>query len=148
MTVHRPQNTDNSKNLRSIVKALAGEKVVFPLHPRTVRKKINFSNIIVIDPVDYMEILALEKNAKKVITDSGGIQKEAFWFKVPCITLRDSIEWPEVLKKSWNILVGADKNKIIRVVKKPLPRSYSNDCFGNRKVAQKIVKHLVEIYGK
>src|SRR5205814_10367189 len=95
VTVHRASNTDNLDNLRSIVSALseAGERVVFPAHPRT-RKAMEAAgiepgdNVQTVEPVSYMEMLALEKHARKILTDSGGVQKEALWLGVPCITMR------------------------------------------------------------
>ncbi|MEX2007800.1 MAG: UDP-N-acetylglucosamine 2-epimerase (non-hydrolyzing), partial [Candidatus Levyibacteriota bacterium] len=125
-TVHRPVNTDNPQNLKNIFEALAesGETVVLPIHPRT-RKAIsdqqlsvvNYPAIKLIDPVGYRENLILMENAKKVLTDSGGIQKEAYFLKVPCITMRDETEWVETVEDGWNILTGADKNKILKAVK-------------------------------
>ena len=101
------------------------EIVVFPIHPRT-KKMINYhglddfigkGNIKVIDPVGYLDMLKLEKNAKAILTDSGGVQKEAFWLKVPCITLRDETEWIETVNLGWNRLVSSDVEKILSAVK-------------------------------
>jgi UDP-N-acetylglucosamine 2-epimerase (non-hydrolysing) len=98
-TIHRPSNTDNVKNLSSILNALSSidEKVIFPIHPRTVKFLDNYSlkkkigkNVVMIKPVGYFDFIWLEKNAKKILTDSGGIQKEAYLLKVPCITLREN----------------------------------------------------------
>lgn len=123
LTIHRGENTDNARNLRSILTALRQikERVVFPVHPRTrkVLKKLKwfsprkFKNISFINPLSYFDMLTLEKNAKKILTDSGGVQKEAYWLKVPCITLRDETEWVETVKGGWNVLVGVDKEKIV-----------------------------------
>ncbi len=120
-TIHRAENTDNANRLSSIVSALnaiAQEKqIVLPLHPRT--KKIlqqgnyNTSNITIIDPVGYLNMVWLIDNCSLVMTDSGGLQKEAFFFVKPCITLRDETEWVELVENGFNTIVGADKNKIL-----------------------------------
>lgn len=98
------------------------EQIIFPIHPRTRKSLIEFGlydklikrkNIKAIQPVGYLELLRLMKNARTIITDSGGIQKEAYILKVPCITLRENTEWVETVQDGWNVLVGADKNKII-----------------------------------
>lgn len=126
LTVHRQENTDNFQNLKSILLAFAGEKkrVVFPVHPRTKKsfqriKDISpgvLKNFILIDPVSYLDMLALEKNALKIITDSGGVQKEAHWLKVPCLILRNETEWTETLGKGSNVLVGVDSVKIRKML--------------------------------
>ena len=121
-TVHRPSNTDIAKNLSIILESLSeiDKKIIFPIHPRTVNfikkhgleKKIK-ENIFLTKPLGYLDFLCIEKNALKIITDSGGIQKEAYMLQIPCITLRESTEWAETIKSGWNILVGNNKNEII-----------------------------------
>lgn len=136
-TVHRAENTDNPERLLNIMTALSKlaehETVILPLHPRTknILKNINTplnksSNIErrtlnvehnflhIIDPVGYFDNIALQKNARMIMTDSGGMQKEAYWLKVPCITLRDETEWVETVTTGWNVLTGADEKKIIK----------------------------------
>ncbi len=125
-TCHRAENTDEPERLRQILDALSriarDMPVILPLHPRTKAKikDLSFdqylSNISTIDPVPYMEMLWLEKNANLILTDSGGVQKEAFFFKVPCITMRDETEWVETLASGWNILTGASMERIIQAV--------------------------------
>lgn len=125
LTVHREENANNHQNLRSILSAFTAvaKKVVFPVHPRikeSLRKmrKDNlriFNNFIFIEPVSYLDMLALEKNALKIITDSGGVQREAHWLGVSCLTLRNETEWPETLKGS-NVLVGSSTEKIRKMV--------------------------------
>lgn len=124
VTVHRAENTDNPEKLKVIFKSLnniakKGNCVVIPMHPRTrsalktLRMK-NFSkNIRVIDPVSYFDMLLLEKNAKGIFTDSGGVQKEACIFRVPAITLRDETEWVETVKSGWNTLVPINEKAIM-----------------------------------
>jgi len=151
LTLHRPSNTDNLKNLKKILEAINKnrEKIIFPVHPRTEKqlKKIEIRNLKlkIIPPVSFLNMLRLEKNAKKIITDSGGIQKEAYWLKIPCITLRDTTEWVETVKSGWNILVGNDEKKIINTIKKfnPQHRKHYN-YFGNGKTAQKIIRVLIK----
>ena len=126
LTVHRQENADNYRNLRSILSAFtaAAKKVVFPVHPRikeTLRKMRKddpriFNNFIFIEPVGYLDMLALEKNALKIITDSGGVQREAHWLGVPCLTLRNETEWPETLGEGCNVLVGSSTGKIRKMV--------------------------------
>lgn len=118
-TLHRAHNTQNLINLRRIFKALGslGERIIMPLHPRTkkaIRKfKIKIMpNIQVINPVSYAKMLELEINSKAIITDSGGVQKEAFIIGRPCITLREETEWVETVNTGRNILVGSNTNKI------------------------------------
>jgi UDP-N-acetylglucosamine 2-epimerase len=123
-TVHRAENTDNYERLKNILTAFSklDKVVVFPVHPRT-KKMIEYfglnnllDGILVIEPVGYLDMIKLEKNAKAILTDSGGVQKEAFWLKVPCITLRDETEWLETVKYGWNRIVGTDCEKIIDAV--------------------------------
>jgi UDP-GlcNAc3NAcA epimerase len=127
LTLHRAENTDFKENLKKITRIIAalGKKVVFPIHPRT-RKKLgefkllgrllSLSNLILIDPVSYMDMLILEKNAYFVLTDSGGVQKEAYFLKTPCLTLRDETEWVETLKGGRNQVVGIEKNKVLTAI--------------------------------
>lgn len=146
-TVHRAENTDNKRNLENILKAFSdsGETIVVPLHPRT-KKAVSdwrlaigdYSNIKFIDPVGYLDSIQLQANAKKILTDSGGVQKEAYMLGVPCITLREETEWVETVEDGWNVLVRADKKKIGQVIKKFLPKGRQHNYFGFGKSAQKI----------
>ncbi|NIM96828.1 MAG: UDP-N-acetylglucosamine 2-epimerase (non-hydrolyzing), partial [candidate division Zixibacteria bacterium] len=106
MTVHRAENTDIEKNLRKIARIAAnlGKRTVFPIHPRARKRLSEFKlldrllskdGLHLIDPVSYLDMLVLEKNAKAVLTDSGGVQKEAFFLRTPCLTLREETEWVE-----------------------------------------------------
>ena len=155
-TLHRAENTDNLKRLKSILRALneIGENipVVLPLHPRTkkmmrvYRLFSEFNNIKFIEPISYLDMLALEKNAKAILTDSGGVQKEAYWFNVPCFTLREETEWVETIKKNCNVLVGADGKRIVSEVKKlKLRRNKrgATENYGDGKAGEKIVKILI-----
>ena len=123
-TVHRSENTDDAARLSHILSAFnqIDERVVFPVHPRT-RKAIADMNCLVephvhlIDPVGYLEMVALTDSARLVLTDSGGLQKEAYWLGVPCVTLRDETEWVETVEAGWNTLAGADAGNILDAVR-------------------------------
>jgi len=124
LTIHRAENTDNPARLTAIIKALnafTDIDFVFPVHPRT--KKIISQmglelkpHIHQINPVGYFEMLALENSCAYIVTDSGGVQKEAYFFNKPCITLRDATEWVELVSHGWNTLVGADKKLILEAM--------------------------------
>jgi UDP-GlcNAc3NAcA epimerase len=126
-TVHRQENTDDPKRLRGILDALTEiadcVPVVFPLHPRT-RKAIerhgfdigSRKGLIVLDPVSYLEMVWLLEHCQTVMTDSGGMQKEAYFFQKPCVTLREETEWVELVDAGANVLAGADKDKIVNAV--------------------------------
>jgi UDP-N-acetylglucosamine 2-epimerase len=155
-TLHRAENTDDPKRLESILKALneigRNTPVVLPLHPRT-KKMIEtyhlfseFKNIKFIEPVSYLNMLKLEKNAKAILTDSGGVQKEAYWLKVPCLTLREETEWVETIKSGWNVLVGIGVKRIVKEVSHTEKRRRylkGNRVFGDGKASQKIVQILI-----
>jgi UDP-GlcNAc3NAcA epimerase len=118
-TIHRAENADDGQRLSALVGSLGctNEPVVLPLHPRTrkalERERIALpANVRAIDPIGYVDLLALAKSARLVVTDSGGLQKEAYWLHVPCVTLRDETEWVETVEAGWNRLVGADPGRI------------------------------------
>lgn len=150
-TVHRPSNTDNARNLNGILSALtaSGMRVVFPAHPRT-RKAIEAhglqggigDDVMLIDPVDYLDFQALLMSAAKVLTDSGGVQKEAYFFGTPCITLREDTEWMETVEDGWNVLVGADKEDILLAVRDFNPTGTKSKSFGDGHAADMIVELL------
>jgi UDP-N-acetylglucosamine 2-epimerase len=150
-TIHRPYNTDNPIVLESILTAFQRmeETIIFPIHPRTLYA-IKASNIIippnvhVIDPVGYMDMLSLEQNARIILTDSGGIQKEAYFFKVQCLTLRPETEWVETTASGWNNLVGTDPARIISALKTALPPDLAHpDYFGDGHASEKIVSLFI-----
>jgi UDP-N-acetylglucosamine 2-epimerase len=121
VTVHRANNTDDETRLKNIVDILNGinHQVVFPVHPRTRKALDNISarfesNVILIKPVSYFDMIVLEENACIIGTDSGGVQREAYFLEVPCITLRDETEWVETVEVGWNNLVGVDKDRAIK----------------------------------
>lgn len=153
-TIHRAENTDVSENLKSIFLALSSldKKVVLPLHPRTritlksMRDQVKISSkILLINPVSYLDILVLQKNCHKILTDSGGMQKEAYFLRKPCITLRNETEWTETIKMGVNILAGSDTNKIIDLAINFSPTFPEADYFGDGNASQKII-YLIQSY--
>lgn len=149
VTVHRPRNTNEVGNLREILVSLSqvAEPVVFPSHPRTrkviERAELTVSgNIQLIKPVGYLDMLQLERNARMILTDSGGIQKEAYFFGVPCLTLREETEWVETVSAGWNTLVGADRAMIVEAIQKFTPPCTQQVLFGDGHSAETIASLL------
>jgi len=154
-TIHRAENTDEETRLRGIFEALeeiAKEKqVILPLHPRTRNiinnLKLNIQNLILIDPVGYLEMVWLIDNCNLVMTDSGGLQKEAYFFEKQCITLRDETEWVELVECGVNTLVGADKEKILEAFKNHPKFNIKHsklNLYGGGKASKKIIKELLK----
>ena len=155
-TVHRPANTDNEEHLRSIVRALqdiakTGMDVVVPLHPRTKKRiadlRLNTDDLRIIEPASFLEMIALEKNAAVVLTDSGGVQKEAFFYGTPCVILRPETEWVEIVEAGAGILADADYERIMaayeQLANKPIdfPPLYG-DGHASEKILEEIVRYL------
>ena len=135
-TCHRAENTDDPLRLREILSALAeialNCKVIFPLHPRT-KKMIEslgyidyLRSLVVVDPLPFLDMVALEQAAKIILTDSGGVQKEAFFYRVPCITLRDETEWVETVIQGGNSLVGASQKRILNAFETMINFAYND----------------------
>ena len=150
-TCHRPQNTDLRENLESIVSAFieSGEQVIFPVHPRTrvfleqfglTDRLRGTERVRLIEPVGFLEMIQLEQNAKKILTDSGGVQKEAYFYGVPCITLREETEWIETVIDGWNLLVGADKSKILSAIAGFHPSQPQSRHYGDGHAGEKIAE--------
>ena len=146
-TVHRAENTDDPKNLRAIFGAFNAidEPIVLPLHPRTAKMLQQFnlkpqnSNLKLIEPVGYLDMAALTQSARLVITDSGGLQKEAYWLGVPCITLRRDTEWTETVSVGWNVLVGTDGGRIVDVVRSFAPPAAHPPLYGDGSAGSRVV---------
>lgn len=182
-TVHRAENTDDARNLRGILSAFgrmaaSGSRIVLPVHPRTKKTIQTFQSasdhavataiekIDFIDPVGYLDMMMLETNATAIFTDSGGVQKEAFFLKVPCITLREETEWVETVQAGWNCLTGADPEKILSAyadvanfTAKNAPFTQQSGTgetpacqpvypYGNGKAAEKIVDIIYTLSGQ
>jgi UDP-GlcNAc3NAcA epimerase len=125
-TIHRAENTDDDKKLYEIFSAFEkmDKSVILPIHPRTRKLidklEIKLDNVILINPVGYLMMLYLAANVYMVVTDSGGLQKEAYFLKTPCTTLRDQTEWVETLEHGWNVLSSIDENTILKTVTREL----------------------------
>jgi UDP-N-acetylglucosamine 2-epimerase (non-hydrolysing) len=153
-TVHRAVNTDSSVRLSAIVGGLAEASlpVVFPAHPRTVNslrdhglwKRVK-SNVHLIDPVGYFDFINLIDGATLVTTDSGGVQKEAFFLNTPCVTLRDETEWPETVTSGWNELVGADQEAIVSAIQSSADPGDRPQPYGDGTASERCVRILNEI---
>ena len=151
-TVHRPYNTDEPEHLGSIVVAFSdiyrqtGKPVVWPVHPRAAKQLHTFGldapeGVRLIDPVGYLDMLALQQGAAFILTDSGGIQKEAYCLAVPCITLRPETEWVETVQAGWNVLVHAQREAIVAaVVERRWPAGEPPPVFGDGHAATRIVQ--------
>lgn len=158
-TVHRAENTDDPSRLKGIFKALntisATTPIVLPLHPRTKKYIEKYAlvlnpNVICIDPVGYLEMLFLLKNCKMVLSDSGGLQKEAFFFEKFCLTLRDETEWIELVENGFNVLVGADYDKIVSTFNENQNASldFSMNLYGEGDASDKIVSSIIHFTPK
>lgn len=158
-TIHRAENTDHHERLRNIFEALGeiGKEmpVILPIHPRTrkILESLNYASLftaqpslMLIDPVSYFDMIELLKNTKIVLTDSGGLQKEAYFFKKPCVTLRDETEWVELVEGGFNMVTGPDKDRIIKAYNgmngKQL--NFSVDLYGNGLAGRNTIEILQE----
>ena len=154
-TIHRAENTDNEKRLNSIMAAFNKINkeipVILPIHPRS-RKILEKSRIkvefMLIDPVGYLQMIYLLKNCSLVMTDSGGLQKEAFFFHKPCVTLRDETEWVELVENGFNVVVGSNSDEIYTEYKKMINKNpnYNIDLYGRGKASNKIIRELLKKY--
>ncbi len=154
-TVHRQENTDNASNLNNIVCALRAISkdlpVVLPLHPRTKAKIQEYhrndalNGLTVIDPIPYLEMQRLQMSASLIITDSGGMQKEAYFHQVPCLTLRNETEWVETVEVGWNQLVGINIKSIINAAQNAkAPQINQTSLYGDGRAAYKVIEIITE----
>ena len=147
LTLHRPYNVDNPRKLGNILKVFSSMNinVIFPVHPRTssIIRNNNItlgSNVKLIDPVGYIDFIALQSNADKIITDSGGIQKEAYILRKPCITLRSETEWIETVESGWNKLINIERdNAIVENIIEFSPSEKHPNLFG-KNVSLKMIE--------
>jgi UDP-N-acetylglucosamine 2-epimerase len=146
LTIHRAENADQPERLRSILAGVgsSGIPTIFPVHPRTrgVLGAAVPENIRVIDPIGYLEMLLLEANADVVVTDSGGVQKEAYFAGRPCVTTRDTTEWTETVAAGWNVLVGSDSAAIAAAMRSFRPATERPPLFGDGHAAERVVEVL------
>lgn len=164
VTIHRNDNTDEAEKLSSILQALlhiaenSDKKIILPLHPRTKKQFtelpetawknefINHNNIMIINPLSFLDMILLEKNCYCIITDSGGVQKESYFFKKPCIVLRNETEWIELIENNVAILCGSDQEKIKNAFYNFVPNiteiNFQNTIYGNAKAAERILETI------
>lgn len=153
-TIHREENTNDTEKLKSIINALnriAGEiEVILPLHPRT-KKSLDFNktklNFKTYDPLGYLDMLKLLEHCSLVITDSGGLQKEAFFFNKNCVTLREQTEWTELVENGFNVIAGSDENTIYDSYRTMISKNndFDIDLYGNGNASQIILDTLYEL---
>lgn len=152
-TLHRAENVDDKNRLQQILNGLAKSnmQVILPMHPRTKKRLQEFGlllppNITIIDPTGYLEMIMLEKHAALIATDSGGVQKEAYFHKTPCVTMRDETEWVELVESGANILTGANENRIEAAIQQSLliPQDiFSQPLYGNGDAGLLIAKAII-----
>lgn len=146
-TIHRAENTNDPKRLKSICSALSSvtTKIILPLHPRTVNYIAEYEiklgeNVQVIEPLGYLDMVRLMSACSKIITDSGGVQKEAFFLAKPCITMRDETEWVETVENGWNKIVGADEVKIREAILNFSPTKERKNYFGSGNAVELMIE--------
>ncbi len=154
-SLHRAENTDDPQVLRQLVATLnkiaQSHSIIMPMHPRTTRlleeSHLRLENITTLAPVGFFDMIALLQNCKMVLTDSGGLQKEAYFFKRPCITLRTETEWIETVEAGCNMIVGHDSEKISAALAnfESHQASFAQELYGNGKTAEVILKTLLKI---
>ena len=157
LTMHRPSNVDDENKLGMIIKAFIREdrlRIIFPCHPRTAKTLDKLSshdldNIDVIPPVSYLDMLVLEENSELILTDSGGVQREAYFLARPCLTLREETEWPETLGGGWNRLVGTDPDAVIEGIKQAKTPDSLPDlgAFGAGKATERMQEGILKALG-
>lgn len=154
VTIHRAANTDDPLRLHQIIGALnqVSETIILPVHPRT-RKALSSlnvhieNNVRIIDPVGYFDMIVLEENARLIATDSGGVQREAYYLEIPCLTLRDETEWIATVQTRWNKLIGADQKMILDSWFDFIPPSEHPPIYGAGNAAQQISEILKDYAG-
>jgi len=150
-TVHRAENTDRRERLSAIFAAFAelDRPLVLPLHPRTEKRLREMGiapgpNVMLLEPLGYLDMLLAQRYARAILTDSGGMQKEAYYLRVPCVTLRDETEWVETVESGWNVLAGADSRAVLeavgRIVNPAIPHP---ELYGDGRTSERIVETLV-----
>lgn len=154
-TIHRAENTDYKEQLENIIKALSclEDRIIWPLHPRTKNRLEEFDliknisrgvNIKVINPIGYKDMIYLIKNAKFILTDSGGVQKEAHMLGIPCLTCRAETEWVETLESGWNQIIGLGASQLKKVLPLVIPKNKYHQIYGDGFAAERIAKVLKE----
>ena len=153
-TIHRAENTDNVSKIETVLDAFEqlNYPVIFPVHPRIkntvgiLQKSKHYENICFVEPLGYLEMLYFTQGAIKIITDSGGLQKEAYMLERNVVTLRQQTEWVETLKGNHNILCSIEKNDILKAVyRTDIDKTFDSKIYGDGKAAEKIVYHLTKL---
>jgi UDP-N-acetylglucosamine 2-epimerase len=151
LTIHRAANTDDPARLAQIVQAMnrVTEAIVFPAHPRTTkamaRLKLQLeAHVRLIEPVGYFDMMMLEENARLIATDSGGVQREAYFLGIPCLTLRDETEWVETVAAGWNRLVGIEPERVLDAWFNFTPPAERPPIFGDGTAGQRIAQILTD----
>ena len=154
-TVHRAENTNSRDRLESIFAAFKaiGETIVFPMHPRTLKSMHAYgikepANVLRLEPIGYLDMVVLESEARAILTDSGGVQKEAYWLSIPCITLRDETEWVETVNTGWNVLTGPDTVRILSAVREMRIPSDHPTLYGDGRAGIKCLHYLTRNKGE
>lgn len=157
-TCHRPESTDYPERLGAIIEALARApmRVIFPIHPRTRKylekydllTSLDSSTVQLVDPLGYSEMLQLLKHASKLVTDSGGMQKEAYFLNVPCVTVRETTEWTELVDVGWNIVTGYERKKIDAAIRNFTPPTDHPPLYGGGEAAHAIHDIIVRFLGR
>ncbi|MGV1015867.1 MAG: non-hydrolyzing UDP-N-acetylglucosamine 2-epimerase [Fluviibacter phosphoraccumulans] len=149
-TVHRAENTDEPKRLAGIITGLSqgGRPVILPLHPRTRARLTEYGiaqlpHLHFVDPVGYLEMVWLEAHCSVVATDSGGVQKEAYFFRKPCVTLRDETEWVELVESGWNTIAGIDANRIAAALSDKVNYGVEGCFYGDGDAAKRVIKAIL-----
>jgi UDP-N-acetylglucosamine 2-epimerase len=148
-TIHRAETVDDAGRLAAVAGALneLQDRVIFPVHPRTARalRAIGFrpsGRVSMIDPIGYVDMVRLQQSARVIVTDSGGVQKEAFWLGVPCVTVRDETEWVETVRSGWNVLAGTDPARIVSAARDIVAPAEHPAEYGEPGAAARIVELL------
>lgn len=154
-TIHRAENTDTPARLKAILQAIGSTEwpVIFPVHPRTRQRiqQMGFEDILkrphlqCVEPMGYLEMLLLEQNAHRILTDSGGVQKEAYLLGVPCLTIREETEWQETVDSGWNQLIPAEKSAVLAALADTSQPKNRPSFYGDGKAAQRITKVFCEL---
>ncbi|MDD7804227.1 MAG: UDP-N-acetylglucosamine 2-epimerase, partial [Endozoicomonas sp. (ex Botrylloides leachii)] len=154
-TIHRAENTDDPKRLEAILSGFSAfaKKIVLPLHPRTCKRLESCElklppNVQLIDPIGYLDMVMLEQNANLIATDSGGVQKEAFFHRIPCVTLRDETEWTELIEAGWNRLAPPVNSEEIAATMMSAIKSKGNNIqpYGAGNAGSLIASSLIEYF--
>lgn len=151
ITLHRSENTENINNLKEVLRAVgqSNRQFIFPIHPRTEKLLKNssivsilndYNNIKLIEPLGYINFLRILQGSFKVLTDSGGVQKQAFMLGIPCITLRENTEWVETVESGWNVLAGTNRERIINMINNFEPRGERMNVYGDGNASKKILR--------